>query len=104
MEPKASSENIAITEVSNTEEVRIYRLTVLEENQMKMMHKMDSIEDKLLKFDITKEKNLISHDNRISILEKRANKFDSTIFKFKFLIYAEAIALVGLFIKKVLGL
>ena len=92
------------SELSNKEEVRIYRLTVLEENQMKIMQKIDGIEEKLTKLDMKKEKTTLAFDNRLSHLEKRAQKMDATVLRFKFLIYAEAIALFGLVIKKFFGL
>lgn len=82
--------------VKNKEEVRIYRLSLLEENQIKILTKIEELEEKL---DIKYDKELSKHDKRLLVLEKR----NATVDKFIWLVIMETIALVFVFIQKFLG-
>ena len=82
--------------VKNNEEVRIYRLGLLEENQIKILKKIEELENKL---DIKYDEELSKHDKRLLVLEKR----NATIDKFIWLVIMETIALVFLFIQKFIG-
>lgn len=82
--------------VKNKEEVRIYRLSLLEENQIKILKKIEELEEKL---DIKYDEELSKHDKRLLVLEKR----NATVDKFIWLVIAETVMLVFVFIQKFIG-
>lgn len=84
-------------ELKNNEKVRIYRLHMLEENQVKILNKIDELERKL---DEKYTETIKDHDTRLKLLE---NGFAS-IERFKWLVITESIALLGIILKSWLGL
>lgn len=82
-------------EVKNKEEVRIYRLDLLEENQIRILAKIEELERKL---DDKYNKVLNEQDKRITLLETRNNRVN----KFIWLVVAETLVLVGVFIQNFL--
>lgn len=90
-----------INELKNQEEVRIYRLHMLEENQIRILNKIDCLADKIeLKCNDEIEK----IDRRVELLEIRANKQDTFIDRLRWIIIAEGAALAVVIIQKIIGL
>lgn len=83
-------------EVKNNEDVRIFRLHLLEENQVKILRKIEELEEKLDENYNEKIKDL---EKRIALLEECCKNYT----KFKWVIIVEAIAIIGFIFKSSLG-
>lgn len=94
---KINDSLVDVDELKNNEEVRIYRLHMLEENQVKILNKIDELERKL---DENYTDKIKSHDTRLELLEKSF----SDIERFKWLVIVETIGILGLIVKSMLGL
>lgn len=83
-------------EVKNKEDVRIFRLSLLEENQVKILRKIEELEKKI---DENYNEKLKDHEERILLLETCCNNYT----KFKWIVIVETVAIVGFIIKSSLG-
>ena len=83
-------------DVKNKEDVRIFRLSLLEENQVKILHKIEELEKKLDENYSTKLKD---HENRILLLETCCDNYT----KFKWIVIIETLGIIGFIIKSSLG-
>lgn len=85
---KQEAQHIPVDEIRNHEEVRIYRLHIIEENQIRVLEKINELENKI-EIDYTEK--ISSLDKRVSFLEKRNN----TINKFIWLVIGETLTIIG---------
>ena len=77
-----------VEQVKNKEEVRIYRLHLLEENQVKILNKIDELESSLNENYTKRIKEL---EERVALLEKGFKDIEH----FKWIVIAETIAVLG---------
>lgn len=82
--------------LKNNEEVRIYRLHLMEQNQMKILQKISELEDKIENDYMTK---IGDHEKRIALLEECCENYT----RVKWLIIGEAIIILGFIIKNLMG-
>ena len=85
-----------IERVQNKEEVRIYRLHLLEENQVKILNKIEELEVKL---DENYNEKLKNHEMRLEALETR-NNFINWVAG---VVFIETLAIIGFIVKSWLG-
>ena len=85
-----------VDRVENREEVRIYRLHLLEENQVRILHKIEDLESKL---DEKYNEKIKNHDIRLKSLESR-NDFINWVAG---VVFIETIAILGFIVKSWLG-
>lgn len=85
-----------VDRVKNREEVRIYRLHLLEENQVKILHKIEGLE---LKLDEKYNEKIKNHDARLEALESR-NDFINWVAG---VVFIETLAILGFIVKSWLG-
>ena len=97
MKPKTNISPLPpVEEIQNDEQVRIYRLHILEENQVKILKKIEELEDTLDEKYNTK---IEEHEKRIDIIESR-NKLVNYICG---AVFIEGLAILGFIIKAWLG-
>ena len=85
-----------VDEIKNKEEVRIYRLHLLEENQFKILNKIEELEKNLNK----------NYSERINELEKKVKLLEtgfSNIEKFKWIVIIETVGIAGMILKAAIG-
>lgn len=87
--------------IENKEDVRIYRLHMLEENQIKIINKIDCLSKQI---DDKCEKEVNALDKRVSQVENRNNRVDKTISKLSWLVIGETIVILGFIVKSALGI
>lgn len=85
-----------VNQVKNKEEVRIYRLHLLEENQVKILNKIDELEVKL---DENYSEKIKDHDSRLKALESRNNFINWVAGA----VFIETLAIIGFIITAWLG-
>lgn len=85
-----------IERVQNKEEVRIYRLHLLEENQVKILNKIEELE---IKLDENYNEKLKNHEMRLKALEDR-NNFINWVAG---VVFIETLAILGFIVKSWLG-
>lgn len=83
--------------LQNKEDVRVYRLHLLEGNQREILKKIDDLEDKL---DTHFTNKIFEQDKRIEKLEERNQRIN----KFFWIVIVETIALLGILLQNLLGL
>lgn len=86
-----------VDKIKNTDEVRVYRLHLLETNQQKILDKIDELE---IKLEDNYSAKLKDHDTRIKLLEECCENY----MKLKWIIIVEAIGLLGLIIQSNIAL
>lgn len=75
-------------EVHNKEDVRIFRLTLLEENQVKILQKIEELEEKLVE---NYDQKIQDHEKRIVLIEKEVNDIE----RLRWLVIGETITIIG---------
>ena len=77
-----------VDEIKNNEEVRVYRLHLIEENQMKILEKIEELEKK---FDTDYNKKISDHETRLKIVEEVCNNYN----KLKWIVIVETVSILG---------
>ncbi|WP_323736252.1 hypothetical protein PXD04_10275 [Methanosphaera sp. ISO3-F5] len=77
-----------VDEIKNNEDVRVYRLHLIEENQMKILEKIEELEKK---FDTDYNKKISDHETRLKIVEAVCNNYN----KLKWIVIAETVTILG---------
>ena len=90
------TDSLNLNELQNSEDVKVYRLHLLEENQVRILQKIETVERKLDENYINK---VNDHETRIQLLEECCANYT----RLKWVIIGEALILVGAFIKSILG-
>ena len=79
--------------LTNKEEVRIYRLQLLEDNQIKILGKIDCLATRINE---KCDKDISRLDKRVEALEKRANTIDNFANRLFWVAITEGVAIMGL--------
>ncbi len=81
-----------VDKIKNTDEVRVYRLHLLETNQQKILDKIDDLE---IKLEENYSEKLKDHETRLKLVETVCSNY----IKLKWIIIVEAIGILGLILK-----
>lgn len=85
-----------LDEIRNNNEVRVYRLHLLEQGQERLFRRIDELENNLSD---NYGEQLEDHETRIRLLEECCANYT----KLKWLIIGEAVIIIGAFFKSILG-
>lgn len=85
-----------VSEVKDNEEVRIYRLHLLEENQVKILEKIEELEQKL---DEKFNEKITEHEKRLLLLESRNKRVDRLFW----VVIIETVSILGFILKAWIG-
>lgn len=75
-------------DIQNKEDVRIFRLTLLEENQVKILKKIEEMEERLVK---SYDYKINDHEKRLTLIEKEVEDIE----KLRWLVIGETVTLIG---------